>query len=209
MFTFHTAFLAHKFWPSVTVLEPYQYPFTVYIICSRSVPRRDYCDVWNSYCSFGMEFYSVHSWLWWKSIVVMSLFSVFCIGRHHAIIGLHRGCQLRRLYVHVLWRHLARQRLANALGCAASLPKLRSCCTVNQSVRGHSKGKSPLLTFVHICTGSVCVCLSCRKLLHLCMCINAGEVYKAIVKVCSINTSTFLQVINYWLLYRCEYWLAT
>ena len=111
-----------------------------------------------------------------ESIVVMSLFSVFCIGRHHAIIGLHRGCQLRRLYVHVLWRHLARQRLANALGCAASLPKLRSCCTVNQSVCGHSKGKSPLLTFVHICTGSVCVCLSCRKLLHLCMCINAGGI---------------------------------
>ena len=95
-------------------------PVPIYIFCSGSVPRKDYCDVWNSYCSFGMEAYNFIARIAMESIVLISLFSVLCLGSHHAIT--RRGRQLRRLYV--LWRRLARQKLANALACAAALPKL-------------------------------------------------------------------------------------
>ena len=55
VYTWH--FPSTQFLGFSAVLEPCLYPF----ICSRSVSRRDYCGIWNSYCSFGMEFYSAHN----------------------------------------------------------------------------------------------------------------------------------------------------
>ena len=105
-----------------------------------------------------------------KYCIAALVLCIIATGSHHAIIGPRRGYQLRRL--HVLRRRLSRQKLANALACAAALPKL--LFMLYREPRGVWSFKR------QVTINDVCAYM----LLHLCTYINAGLVTGGITLSC-------------------------